>query len=214
MEPIAAAPVREELSQGQRRGFANPTNILQKDSYYYTIIRANTYGNQRQGNCLFRAKQIDDVHSWTLFDGKAFVPSEADPYANSRGNSMPCAPLNLGGALGSIVQYGNSGLYLAVSEMRETDGRSGQILIATSRDLLHWSSAKSILKIPLANAHQCSDAYTYAYPSILDPTSHSVNFDTVSDNAVMFLTRIRMANCGLTPDRDIVRFAICLHPAT
>lgn len=208
VEPIAAAPVREEVSQGQRRGFANPTNILLKDGYYYTIIRANLFGSQRQGNCLFRAKRIDDIHSWTLFDGKTFIPSQTDPYENPAGNQTPCAVLSLGGALGSVVQYEKTGLYVAISEMRDPDGQNGQILISTSADLLGWSAPKIVAKLPTAIAHQCNDSYTYAYPTLMDPTSPSRNFATIGAHPFLYMTRIRMSKCGLTPNRDLVRLGV------
>jgi hypothetical protein len=208
VEPIAAAPVREEASQGQRRGFANPTNIIKKDGYFYTIIRASGYGNQAQGNCLFRAQKLDDVHSWMLFDGTSFVPSESDPYEKSSGNSVPCAKLNLAGAVGSVVLHQPSGLYFAVSEARGAPGQKDIIGFQTSSDLLKWSPLKALIELPLARGQLCGTPYTYAYPSLIDPSSSSRNFETVSNSAQLYLTRISMLNCGMTENRDLIRMSV------
>ena len=47
------------------------------------------------------------------------------------------------------------------------------------------------------------------YPSLLDPTSPSRNFDTVGDTAYLYYTRMNAGQASL--DRDLLRVAVTVE---
>ena len=79
-----------------------------------------------------------------------------------------------------------------------------------SNDLVHWTQRELILELPGENAvdNPGTDKF-YAYPSLIDPDSPSMNFETSDENAYLYLTRF---NNGVTLDRDLVRFPVQITP--
>ena len=54
----------------------------------------------------------------------------------------------------------------------------------------------------------CSDRLRYGYGALADPASRSRNFETTGDEAYLFMTRMKVADCKLGPDRDLVRLKV------
>jgi len=210
-KPIAAPAFRQEVDQGRPRGFFGPSNILKNDGYYFSLIRTTGGAAQPSGTCLFRTAHVGEISSWTYFDGRNFVPSALDPYQDNISHVQPCAPLgNIRGAIGSVVRHQRTGLFVSATEFRDPVDQQGQVLISTSTDLINWSSPQVLMHLPLGYAKTCSDRYVFQYPSLLDPESSSINFETVSDYPFLYLTRVRMENCGMTLNRDLIRRRIHL----
>jgi hypothetical protein len=210
-KPIAAPAFRQGINQGQPRGFFGPSNIIEKDHFYYTIIKTEGGGVQLPGTCLFRAANPGDISSWTYFDGTDFVASALNPYEDDVSQVRPCKPLALRGSATSLARHQATGLFVAVTEDRKgpTD-QIGTVFIATSNDLINWSEPEVLTHFPLAYAKSCSDPYVYPYATIIDPESSSRNFETLSDFPFLYLTRVHMSQCGMTENRDLIRIKLHL----
>ena len=162
---------------------------------------------------MFRAANVGDVSSWTYYDGHEFIASALDPYRDDLTHVRPCAALQLvpGNVVGSVVRYLKTGTFIAVMAAQGVGYEHGGILFSTSHDLLTWSKPRLLASFPLATVQSCDEAFTYAYPSLLDPKSPSRVFDSISDNAYLYVTRIHMAKCGMTPDRDLIRVRVTIQ---
>lgn len=213
-KPVAAPPFKQDVDQGRPRGFFNPSNIVKKDEYYYTLIRVRGRGAQRPGNCLFRARNVGDASSWAYYDGQTFVPSALDPYKDESDLDKvpPCAPLNnLPGAIGSLVIHQRTELFVTTMEIEKPGEQDGAVVFSTSADLINWTKPQTITRLPMGNSTQCSDTFRFQYPSLLDPKSPSRNFESVSDDPFLYVTRVHIAKCGMTMDRDLVRMQVKVH---
>ena len=208
-KPIAAPPFPQEANQGRPRGFFSPSNIVKYGIYKYVFIR--TDGDwQPNGTCLFRAVDVGDIFSWSYFSGRVFVRSTLDPYRDDVSGVSPCRPVaNLGGSVGSVVRSETNGLFIATSAATGPNGQ-GRVVLSTSSDLLNWSAPAALMDLPLATSTDCNQGYKFAYPAFLDPQSSSINFDTTSDEPFLYLSRIRMAGCEMTRERDLVRIRLRL----
>jgi hypothetical protein len=78
--PIANADFTHAEQQGAPRGFFEPSNIIEKDGYFYTLIITTGGGEQKPGTCLFRTKRLDVDSAWEYWTGRGFAPSARDPY--------------------------------------------------------------------------------------------------------------------------------------
>jgi hypothetical protein len=48
----------------------------------------------------------------------------------------------------------------------------------------------------------------FDYPALLDPNSRSLSFEDVGMNAYLYMTRLNLANCKISWDRDLVRLPV------
>jgi hypothetical protein len=64
------------------------------------------------------------------------------------------------------------------------------------------------MSISTPGRQRCPRSAPLGYPSLLDPNSVSRNFETVGDNAQLFLTRFNLQNCEVSLDRDLIRFPV------
>jgi len=66
------------------------------------------------------------------------------------------------------------------------------VYFRTSEDLINWSSPELIIDSASWTIGFANDFETpfEAYPSILDPASDSMSFDTVGETAYVYFTRI------------------------
>jgi hypothetical protein len=202
---VAAAPLQQRNNQGRPRGFFNPSNIVHKGGFYYTIIGAGGTGDQASGICLFRTSNVYDLTAWRGYDGNGFESHALNPYGNSATSYVPCEPLGLGGIPGSISYYEPSGLFVAVFPFGPTAAYpDGGIAYQWSADLIHWGRMKTLVGLPNMEGPDCSIPIRYGYVSMADPDSTSRNFDTIGSKPYLFLTRFHTDGCNLTPNRDLV----------
>jgi hypothetical protein len=171
----------------------------------YAFVFAEPYGAQKRGACLLRTRSPADPGSWRAWDGEGFSVSLA---ANG-----VCTPVGgLQSTVTSVVRHMPSGIFIAVFAATRADRPERHkitgVYYATSRDLLHWSAPGLLLELPILFAYACGAPAVYGYPSLLDPNPTTRNFDTVSDHAYLYSTRINMTGCKLPMDRDLVRFPV------
>ncbi len=60
----------------------------------------------------------------------------------------------------------------------------------------------------MPQTYRCGDRDPLFYPSILDPTSGSRNFETSGRRPYLYFTRMHYRACQQTSDRDLVRVQI------
>ncbi|CAO3433701.1 hypothetical protein [Azospirillum doebereinerae] len=219
---VAGIPYRFRGDLGHRAGLFGPSNIVQKDGWYYATAFAEATGAQKRGVCLMRTRDLAAPGSWRGWDGRGFTVRFLDPYAEPAEDPAGhvCAPLPAGRlpfTVTSLVRHAPSGLYVAAMAGRraETPGAppvSG-VWVSSSADLLSWSPPRLAWAAPLmTDPDRCGAAETVYYPSILDPDSPSRNFEDTDGAAFLYLTRLRMAGCAPTTQRDLIRVPIRLDP--
>jgi hypothetical protein len=211
--------------QGVPSGLRQPSNIIRgQDGYFYVYTNISDYPVNPgdfppQWVCAMRTDDLSDPSSWRFWDGEGFSGKFVNPYIETAGPDTPkCAPLemeNLSGSLNESVIYNTVlGRYIMIGYSHHptaTDPTWG-FYYSLSDDLVNWTQRELLLQLPGENAVENSATDTfYAYPSLIDPDSPSMNFETSDENAYLYLTRF---NNGVTLDRDLIRFPVELVPVT
>lgn len=211
--PLAAVPAQQSAVQGKDVGFFQPSNIFERNGWKYVFVRTSGGGRQPPATCLMRAKNAGDPSSWDIYDGINFRPALFDPYRQKFSDRPICAQISgLNGLVWSVLTSRISGALIAVLTVIDPSTHSIQLATSTSNDVLHWSKPVYARGIKLQWGEWCPTPPYLIYPSLLDPQSSSRNFATVGRSADLFLTRIRIRNCRLTMDRDLVFMRAQLVP--
>jgi hypothetical protein len=210
---IAAIPYRYEPGSGAN-GIFNPSNIVYRESdrHYYFVARSGAYGVQQAGACLFRTPTLADPKTWRAWDGSGFTVRTVDPY---RDNASPadhvCQPVafpQISSMSSSLTWNTYIGQYLLVGQAGGLVGNATAtfgIYYSTSPDLINWSPRKALRIVPAPWTYVCGGRPPVAYPSLLDPTSTSRNFETTGQRPWLYLTRSHYSGCTQTLNRDLVR---------
>ena len=195
-------------------GIATTSNIVARDHFYYALlgVRAGLgLGEWKTGSCLVRTANLADPGSWRGWDGQAFNVRFPNPYSDAAAASQspPCAPVYPDEEIGGVVFAPQFGLYIGTVRGWVPDDSGHKvpgIAYITSPDLIHWSDER--LLMPLLKDTDCREFIVY--PSIIDPTSDSRNFETIGSRPYLYFTRFnRTSACANTVDnvlnRDLVR---------
>jgi hypothetical protein len=211
---VATPPRPYEGDIGRHVGYFNPSNIIEKDGYYYVFFSASEYGAQQGGACLMRTKTLEDPRSWRGWDGRDFTVRFIDPYRERVDDEKRhvCAPVGRGRLLtpvSGVVRHEPSGLYLmTMAGVRkpapDAEPVSG-FYVAASRDLITWSEPTLAWKAQVYPRRGACDSVLANYPSLIDPASTSRNFETVGDAPMMYFVRNTLHDCKPGQDRDLVR---------
>ena len=205
---VAAAPFRQDVEQGRHRGFFNPSNIFSDGTYEYFFAATTGWNGQPFGACLFRSATPANSASWRAFDGHAFTIHYDDPYAPHFAVPKPCTPISpFVFPVGAVVHSRASGVWIAVFQATQNAGAFpfDGFYYATAKDLVHWSTPRLLLAGKTLFSNLCSAGPSViAYPSVLDPTARSRNFDDVGNAPFLYYARIKVANCA-TGTRQLVR---------
>lgn len=209
---FASVPEGFDPKADETMGFMTTSNIVAFDGYYYVFIHATGSKAQRRGNCLLRASDPLDAAGWRAYDGGSF---NVDLGAGARGETPqtcdPIAPRVFDQPIRSIVRVGDNGAWVAVFFARKRVGAGSArpgVFLSRSDDLLHWSAPQILLEAEQRfDADRCPPYIRY--PSIIDPSSRSRNFETVRDSPFLLFTRFNLksgpqgkcASGGL--DRDL-----------
>lgn len=218
---VATLPYAYPTDRKARVGYANPSNIIERDGWYYAFIFADGYRDQRRGNCLIRTKTLDDPGSWRAWDGKDFTIAFTDPFRAPDGDVAshvcnPVAPNVIGRMIGSISKVRGADAVVAVfgDKRRAADGRTVEgIYASTSADLLTWTRPTLVMEAQLLWDKDCGRRDAYFYPSLLDPQARTPSFEDVGEKAYLYLTRYQLTGCKVTWDRDLVRVPVDLRTA-
>ncbi|MEE9455232.1 MAG: hypothetical protein V3V13_12750 [Paracoccaceae bacterium] len=194
-------------------GAFSPSNIIKKDGYYYAFLKIQTYFVETQHTCLIRTQDLSAPRSWRYWDGVAFKGEFADPYrAEIRSVSEhSCPPL----ALDEIAQlyegvtyntYLEKFVLIGVSSDPRKDPADYGFYYAFSEDLIHWERRKLLLEVPLPWTVLNPDEVNYLYPTLIDPGSASMNFETTGETAYLYFTRNNNGHTSL--NRDLMRVRV------
>jgi hypothetical protein len=210
-EVVAAAPFEQSVGQGRHRGFFSPTNIIRMGKYWYVMIYTTGWDGQPAGMCVFQTSDVAQPGLWRAWNGKAFESRFGDPYSGSANPSAMCRPVTQNW-FGSIQRVEGSDSIIAVFFHEAVTGgvRSWQLAYSVSQDLIAWNAPIDLKALSYLGSRDCSDLSRYAYPSLIDLTMPSRNFDTIGASADLFVTRLRVKNCRNSFDRDLVRYRIRL----
>lgn len=208
--------------QGVPSGLRQPSNVLKaQDGYFYVFTNISDYpANPEdfppQWVCAMRTDNLAEPSSWRYWDGEGFNGRFLNPYTEDVGlNPAKCAPLDkdhLTASLNESITYNTElGRYVVVGySLHPTLGEEKWgIYYAFSDDLIHWTQRQLLLE--LKGIHQVEnpdEAVTFAYPTLLDPSSASLNFDTTDGDFYLYLSRF---NQGVSLDRDLIRYPVHLE---
>jgi hypothetical protein len=219
--PLVAASPYKYVPDAGPYGLFMPSNIVYKDGYYYSIVRAEPYQAQRYGACLMRTSKPTYPASWRGWNGTNFWVRFVNPYTDSSNPAAHvCEPLDfqgLGPMTESLTYNSYFGKFMLAGAGSRPDPVTGQIVdgvyFALSSDLIHWSTRRLIMKAEFPwTVTQCEDLNPINYPSILGLSSGSRNFDVVGRRAYLYFTRGHWSSwhstCSETLDRDLVRIPI------
>ncbi len=215
---VASVPYTYAPGKGPYGLFA-PSNIVHnpKDNYYYTLVKAEQFGEQPRGTCVLRTRDLSRPTSWRAWDGDGFSVSFVNPYqlrAREPVDAHICQPLDRS-RVGQMSQsltyntYFEKFMLVGVSSAFKRAPRSGGIYFSLSDDLINWSTAKLIKDVEHTWTYVCGDRDPIMYPSIIDPRSRSRNFETAGREPYLYFTRVKYDNgCKQTLDRDLLRIRV------
>ena len=209
---VATLPYRfDQLGLGHH-GYFNPSNIVSFDGYHYMFAFATGANAQKNGNCLLRTKAVGQASAWNGWDGVAFSIKFINPYAGlAEPEEHVCAPVRVGQLrwpVTSLVRHAPSGTFIAL--MQDTSPGGG-VFYSTSADLLNWSKPYLLMPAVGLSNWLCGNPSPIVFPSILDPSSDDLNFETVSAHALLFATEFEVKDCKLA-SRRLVRWKITIQP--
>jgi hypothetical protein len=219
---VASVPYRY-VPGDARYGYFSPSNIIEKDGWYYDIILVSAeYKRQKGGVCLIRTQTLGDPRSWRAWDGEGFNAQFVDPYRESPEPTVShvCEPIGQGQITDlnrSIVYATNAGKYVMIGKTRAfaapVGGQTPGIFYTTSDDLIHWTDRQFLMATEDATTYTCGDPEFLLYPALLDSNSPDRNFDSTDGNLYLYLTKGRHENCiSITWKRDMVRYPIQISP--
>ena len=213
---VATPPRQYETDLGRHVGYFNPTNIVERDGFYYAFFSASSYGAQKPGKCLMRTDRLADPTSWRGWDGSSFNVRFVNPYLGTveREANHVCAPVGAGrllASLGSIVRHTTSGMYIMVMagawQRNAQEERAEGVYISTSYDLISWSHPQLVWRTPThPSPGLCGPLVNYT--SLIDPASASRSFETIGDTAYLYFVEQIQQNCRIGPERNLFRRSV------
>jgi hypothetical protein len=217
---VAAMPYPYAPSDGAY-GVFGPSNIIKRsDGYYYAMTKEEQFGMQKQGACVMRTRDLEDPSSWRAWNGTGFETRFVNPYLAPTESpaSHVCEPVDtprIAKMADSLTYNTYFRKYLLAGPAMRPDPTSGATVwgfyYALSADLVHWSDRKLLLEAPLPWTYTCGPEDPLLFPSILDPSSSSRNFETTGQSPYLYYTRshyqFSVGTCFHLLDRDLDRIA-------
>lgn len=206
------------VGNGFVEGYFNPSNIVRgPDGYFYSFLMAIPTQNwtSQQGLCVFRTATLADPSTWRAWDGQGFSLRMTSPYVT--GESAPvCAFLDTVMSAGQVVYNSYLERYMFISTSQGAFDVDGQLtcgfFYALSADLVHWSEHRLLVEAQLPwcaadlSRPGVLESVTVGYPSIVDHSDTSINFEMAGRTPYLYYTRFN--DGGL--DRDLVRVPLTL----
>ena len=189
---VATLPYRYTQKRNQLAyGYHSPTNIVQRDGYYYALINAWPYAAQRYGPCLIRTSNLADNTSWRAWDGRAFSIRFADPYRETIDNPQMhvCQPVFSGEADG-LSWHGPTGMYIATQFTPDNRFGTPGLYFSSSPDLLHWSTPQRVMRTDDLLHDEPPGSWSYIYFSLLDSHATDRNFTQLGDPFYVYYVRL------------------------
>jgi len=217
---VAGLPYVYEAGAGPE-GTRAPSNIIKgQDGYYYNYFNVTGHRSDEQWVCAMRTDDLTDPASWRFWDGSGFEGRFINPYVETPDNPLDhqCAPLDqndIGHDLANSVNYSTyMDRYVLIGiSADQIDGREiWGFYYSFSDDLVDWSRRKLLIEIELPwTVEDAGKDVSHLYPSLLDPNSASLSFETVGETAYLYFTRNNLGHSSL--DRDLVRLPVQFFPS-
>ena len=213
---LATIPYKYMGFSGHPVGYFQPTNIVKYGTYYYFMFRATNYRAQRAGTCVVRTQSIANPRSWRAWDGRGYDAKFLDPYISDlRPDTHVCSPVGAGSLfdVGSLSFDLKTNLFVALtSRTNQTDKFPGAY-VSTSSDMIHWSPAVLLCsESELATDDVQRDLYGFF--SLIDESSSSRNFDSISSHPNLYIYYIEMDQKHAPYVRNMVRRRVLFLPIT
>ena len=175
-------------------------------------------GQQKGGDCLLRTASLSDPQSWRAWDGSGFNIAFVSPYSDGSviGHPQPCTPVGSNTLSAPVRTLARtlSGEFIAVFLKSSAADRPEGAYVSYSGDLVHWGEPKLLLGFNVFDKKRCKPGISlpsYSYPSLIDPSDASRNFNVTGGSAYLYLTRF---NSCWHPDRDLVRLKVVVPAKT
>ncbi|MBB5789350.1 hypothetical protein [Jiangella mangrovi] len=216
---VAGAPYQFDSTLPETLGTFVPSNIVDGgDGYLYATLSFERRAPATDGTCLIRTDDIADPAAWRAWGWSGFTVQFASPYptAPSIPSAHECVSVanSLGRPIRSLIKVEGQDLYLAIAHGTAIVGGVTKTVVraSTSTDLVTWTTPQTVMELPRYGqfGENCSthpNQERYQYPSLLDPESTSINFETTGSTAYIYATAITYCK-GL--DRDLVRWPISI----
>jgi len=209
---IGTAPYRY-VKDGGRVGPYMASNIIKKDNFYYMLIQNGKYKDQERGTCIARTNDLNNPKTWRMWDGAGYKINFIDPYrSKSDPKNHVCKPVatkEISNIADSLTYNTYLKKYIIVGE--SIYGYAGEkeegIYYSSSSDLINWSPKKILWKTKIFHTWAAGDQNPIGYPSLIDPTSSTRNYETTGQRPYLYFTRMNWAG-GNKQDRDLVRIQI------
>jgi hypothetical protein len=215
---VASLPYRY-VPDGGPSGIFAPSNVVRNpaDGYFYAFVFQNRRDEvPRRGACLMRTRNLASPGSWRAWNGRAFAMRFVDPYRErvTRPSRHLCVPftrdqaesLTYNTELDRFVRVGTATRWN--ERRRRVDG---SVYYSVSRDLVHWSEQRTLMRVELTYTYRCGNQHPIAYPSLIDPESESQNFETTGRTAYLYFTKHHYRRCRMSYDRDLVRVPVAFR---
>jgi hypothetical protein len=205
---VAASPYKSPYpSTHSPFGIFGGSNIIKKENYYYKMVQVEAHLLQDWGAGLIRTNDLSDPSSWRGWDGSGFNVQFVNPYTATGYNIAdkvlaPVSRDNIGKMCASLTYNTYLGKYVVVDFTTGTyNGASTTgFYYSTSDDLINWSKCQYI-PITVQSTWAAGGSN---YPSIIDPTDTTRNFEQSGQTPYLYYTKW---NSG-TYDRDLMRIQI------
>jgi hypothetical protein len=194
---IAAPPAK--FATGRKRIGAGTPKIVgnPNDGFIYVLVNYLDRNRDKGAEqCVLRGKSMDD---WRAWDGSGFTIDMGSPYKVQRGPD--CTPV-----IPFVVQ---SVKYIpALKQFVALGQRRGVLLYVFSADLIKWSEPKELMRFMQKQGRRNESESALDYFSLLDPTSASINFDTLEQRPYLYYVKY----LGRGIQRDVMRVAVKITP--
>ena len=219
---IAFPPIKWDVNSNPNAripgpyGYFEPSNIVKKDSYYYSTFFAITSPiphHLTRGTCVMRTNNLSSPSSWRFWDGQGFNGQFKDPYT-TQGVDW-CAFVSkqkIGTLHGSLTYNTYLEKYMLVGSgafEHEGNPQTCGSWFALSDDLINWEKPQLLKEGPLGHPPCDNLGYNYIadnYPSVIDHDDTSISFENTDDSFYLYFSRHKQ---GL--DRDLIRMKVDLN---
>jgi hypothetical protein len=197
-------PLKYEVNQGPE-GYSVDANIVKAGEWYYDEVYSWAWppmcgGGKGQkpcrvpdGACAIRTANILDPSSWRGWDGKDFTVEFVDPYRAPVPNPKAhvCVAVPYLDYSTGINYHAASHLFVATLWNQGSAGWGPQgLYFTTSPDFIHWSKPELAMTQNQMLRREPAGNWSYAYFSLIDPTSADSSYMTITDNPYLYYVRM------------------------
>jgi hypothetical protein len=209
---LVAAPSVRYAERADAVGVFRPRNLVKRTGYYYALALAKRSGSPRSGVCVLRTPTLAKPDAWRAWDGENFTVKLGSPYAGSTRRCAFASSNEISEMSESLTWNTYLGRWVLVGMAGNYNASRGEIVwgiyYSFSSDLVNWTPRRLVLETGVRAQYRCGDEDPTSYPSLIDPTSKSRNFETTGRHPYLYAVRIHYRDCRQTNDRDLLRMPV------